>query len=96
MGTTPTPDGDWITHVRMVFERGAVYNRYIWGPRGRLQGIDAGPLGPETSLVALSAERWVSLLPDGGTGVQVQLSPGQLVVTNGRQRVTATRVAGTN
>jgi CubicO group peptidase (beta-lactamase class C family) len=96
MGTTPTPDGDWITHVRMVFERGAVYNRYIWGPGGRLQGIDAGPVGPETPLVALSAERWVSLLPDGSTGVQVQLSPAELVVTHGQQRVTATRVAGTN
>jgi len=94
VGTTPTPDGDWITHVRMVFERGAVYNRYIWGPHGRLQGIDAGPLGPETELVATSADRWVSLLPDGGTGVQVEFSPEGMTVSGGQRRVTATRVAG--
>ena len=96
VGTTPTPDGDWITHVRMVFERGAVYNRYIWGPKGGLLGIDAGPVGPETALVALSTDRWVSLLPDGGTGVQVEFSPAAMIVTSGQRRVTATRVTGTN
>ena len=96
VGTTPTPDGDWITHVRMIFERGAVYNRYIWGPRGRLLGIDAGPVGPETALVALSDGHWVSLLPDGGTGVQVEFSPTAMTVTSGQRRVTATRVSGSN
>ena len=96
VGTTPTPEGDWITHVRMVFERGAVYNRYIWGPRGRLQGIDAGPVGPETSLVALSADHWVSLLPDGSAGVEVDFTPAAMSVTSGKRRVTATRVTGTN
>jgi len=96
VGTTPTPQGNWITHVRMVFERGAVYNRYIWGPRGRLQGIDAGPAGPETSLVALSADHWVSLLSDGGTGVEVEFTPTAMSITSGKQRVTATRVTGSN
>lgn len=96
VGTTPTPDGDWITHVRMVFERGAVYNRYIWGPRGALLGIDAGPVGPETALVALSPDRWVSLLPDGGAGVQVEFSAAGMIVTSGQQHVTATRITGTN
>ncbi|MEW5984501.1 MAG: serine hydrolase domain-containing protein [Acidobacteriota bacterium] len=67
LGTVPR-DGDTTqTIVRLEFERGAVFNVYVWGPR-RILGIRGMPQLPNVRFLPISETAFVAFsLEDGGT-----------------------------
>jgi CubicO group peptidase (beta-lactamase class C family) len=92
VGSLPGGEGRVETAVRVDFERGSVYNRFVWGPGGGLQGIQAGPEPPgaryvpvsETEFVAFrlgdaGPERRVSFEGEGGATVLVVPGPDGLL-----------------
>jgi hypothetical protein len=67
VGSLPRGEGRVETVVRVDFERGSVYNRFVWGPRDGLLGIQAGPEPPGMRYVPVSETAFVSFrLGDGG------------------------------
>jgi CubicO group peptidase (beta-lactamase class C family) len=67
VGSLPRAEGRVETSVRVDFERGSVYNRFVWGPRDGLQGIQAGPEPPSTRYVPVSETAFVAFrLGEGG------------------------------
>jgi CubicO group peptidase (beta-lactamase class C family) len=73
VGSLPRGEGRVETVVRVDFERGSVYNRFVWGPRDGLQGIQAGPEPPGTRYVPVSETAFVSFRV-GDTGPLRRLS----------------------
>lgn len=73
VGSLPRGEGRVETVVRVDFERGSVYNRFVWGPRDGLQGIQAGPEPPGTRYVPVSETAFVSFRL-GDTAPQRRLS----------------------
>ena len=53
-------EGRVETAVRVDFERGSVYNVFVWGPAGGLQGIQASPDPPTARYVPLSETEFVA------------------------------------
>jgi CubicO group peptidase (beta-lactamase class C family) len=89
VGSIPYGEGRVETAVRVDFERGSVYNRFLWGAHDGLVGLQAGPEPPgaryvpvsERELVAFrlggvgGPERRVSFETDGRTAVLVVAGP---------------------
>jgi CubicO group peptidase (beta-lactamase class C family) len=73
VGSLPRGEGRVETIVRVDFERGSVYNRYLWGPRDGLQGIQASPSAPGTRYVPVSETAFVAFRL-GESGPQRRLS----------------------
>ena len=73
VGSLPRGEGRVETAVRVDFERGSVYNRFIWGARDGLLGIQAGPEPVGMRYVPVSETAFVSFRL-GDTGPQRRLS----------------------
>ena len=63
VGSSPYGGGRVETTVRVDFEKGSVFNRFLWGPRDGLVGLQAGP------------QRRVSFEGEGGSTVLVIPGP---------------------
>ena len=72
LGTAPREEDTVQTIVRLEFEKSAVYNAYIWGPR-RLLGILAFPELPALRFLPASDREFVAYSLQGG-GTQRRLS----------------------
>lgn len=59
IGTAPEGEDDYLTHLRLNFERGSVLLRMLWGPR-RLAGMREGSVIPATIFVSESASGFVA------------------------------------
>ncbi len=67
VGSLPYGEGRVETAVRVDFEKGSVYNRFLWGPRDGLIGLQAGPEPPGARYVPVSERELVAFrLGDGG------------------------------
>jgi hypothetical protein len=60
--------------VRVDFERGSVYNRFLWGPRDDLVGRQAGPEPPGARYLPVSERELVAFRLGGGGGPQRRVS----------------------
>jgi hypothetical protein len=67
VGSSAWGGGRVETVVRVDFERGSVYNRFLWGPRDGLVGLQAGPEPPGARYVPVS-EREFATFRLGGDG----------------------------
>lgn len=65
---SPYGEGRVETTVRVDFERGPVYNRFLWGPRDDLVGLQAGPEPPGARYVPVSERELVAFRLGGGGG----------------------------
>jgi len=74
VGSSPYGEGRVVTAVRVDFERGSVYNRFLWGPRDGLAGLQAGPEPPGARYVPVSERELVAFRLGGGGGPQRRLS----------------------
>ena len=74
VGSSPWGEGRVETAVRVDFERGSVYNRFLWGPRDGLVGLQAGPEPPGARYVPVSEREFVAFRLGGGTGPERRLS----------------------
>ena len=54
--------------MRVDFERGSVYNRFLWGPRDGLVGLQAGPEPPGARYVPVSEREFVAFRLGRGGG----------------------------
>ena len=66
VGSLPYGEGRVETAVRVDFERGSVYNRFLWGPRDGLVGLQAGPEPPGARYVPVSERELVAFRLGGG------------------------------
>jgi CubicO group peptidase (beta-lactamase class C family) len=93
LGTAPVRDGVDATDVRLDFERGSEFDRYVW--RGdRLRAVRSVPRLPMVRLVPLSAREAIAFDLRQGTGPRLVFDPAGTVVrlvTAGGE-LTATRV----
>jgi CubicO group peptidase (beta-lactamase class C family) len=60
VGSESRGEGRVETAVRVDFERGSVYNVFVWGPAGRLMGIQASPVPPRLRYVPVSESAFVA------------------------------------
>jgi hypothetical protein len=75
LGTAPVRDDLAATDVRLDFERGSVFNRYVW--RGdRLLDVRAVPRLPALRLVPQSERELVAFDLRRGTGPRLRLEAG--------------------
>jgi CubicO group peptidase (beta-lactamase class C family) len=74
VGSVPYGEGRVETVVRVDFEKGSVYNRFLWGPRDGLIGLQAGPEPPGARYVPLSEREFVTFRLGGGGGPRRQVS----------------------
>jgi CubicO group peptidase (beta-lactamase class C family) len=74
VGSLPYGEGRVETAVRVDFERGSVYNRFLWGPRDGLVGLQAGPEPPGARYVPLSDREFQAFRLGGGGGPQRRVS----------------------
>jgi hypothetical protein len=65
LGTAPREEDTVQTIVRLEFEKGAVYNAYIWGPR-RILGIRGFPELPPLRFLPTSDREFVAFSLEGG------------------------------
>lgn len=72
--SVPYGEGRVETAVRVDFERGSVYNRFLWGPRGGLVGLQAGTEPPGARYVPLSEREFVAFRLGGGGGSQPRVA----------------------
>jgi len=68
LGTVPGEEDTLRTIVRLEFEKGSVYNVYIWGPR-RLLGVRGMPQLPAIRLLPTSSREFTSLVLGDGPAV---------------------------
>ena len=68
VGSVPYDEERVETVVRVDFERGSVYNRFLWGPRDGLVGLQAGPEPPGARYVPVSERELVAFRLGGGGG----------------------------
>ncbi len=66
--SSPYGEGRVETAVRVDFERGSVYNRFLWGPGDALVGRQAGPEPPGGRYVPVSDRDLVAFRLGGGGG----------------------------
>lgn len=71
---SPYGEGRVETAVRVDFERGSVYNRFLWGPGEGLVGLQAGPEPPGARYVPVSERELVAFRLGGGGGPQRRVS----------------------
>jgi hypothetical protein len=74
VGSVPYGEGRVETAVRVDFEKGSVYNRFLWGPRDGLIGLQAGPEPPGARYVPLSEREFVAFRLGGGGSPQPRVS----------------------
>jgi hypothetical protein len=74
LGTLARPNGLAVTEVRVDFERGSVYNRYVWR-NGRLSDLQATPRLRPLRLVPTAPRDWVAFDVATGTGARVSVPP---------------------
>jgi CubicO group peptidase (beta-lactamase class C family) len=74
VGSVPYGEGRVETAVRVDFEKGSVYNRFLWGPRDGLVGLQAGPEPPGARYVPVSEREFVAFRLGGGGGPQRRVS----------------------
>ena len=74
VGASPYGEGRVETAVRVDFERGSVYNRFLWGPGDGLVGLQAGPEPPGARYVPVSERELVAFRLGGGGGPQRRVS----------------------
>jgi CubicO group peptidase (beta-lactamase class C family) len=94
LGTAPVRDDVAATDVRLDFERGSVFNRYVW--RGdRLLDVRAVPRLPALRLVPQSERELVAFDLRRGTGPRLRLeaggSPLRLVTSAGERQAQRVR-----
>jgi hypothetical protein len=88
VGSTPYGEERVETAVRVDFEKGSVYNRFLWGPKDGLVRLQAGPEPPGARYVPVSErdfvafrlgdgdpQRRLSFEGDGGSAVLVVPGP---------------------
>jgi CubicO group peptidase (beta-lactamase class C family) len=92
LGTGAGPEETSLTTVKVEFEKGAVYNIYVWGRRG-LRGIRPQPEPPALRLIPISPTRFerFSLEPAPPLEVEFQPSSHGLVLRPPGREVQATR-----
>jgi len=71
---SPYGEGRVETAVRVDFEKGSVYNRFLWGPGDALVGLQAGPEPPGGRYVAVSERELVAFRLGRGGGPQRRVS----------------------
>ncbi|MEW6207323.1 MAG: serine hydrolase domain-containing protein [Acidobacteriota bacterium] len=59
IGTAPEGEEDFLTHLRVDFERGSIFLRMFWGPR-RLAGFRETPVTPSRIFAPESAAEFVT------------------------------------
>jgi hypothetical protein len=65
-----------VTDVRLDFERGSVFNRYVWRG-GRLVDVQSGPRPRSFRLVPLSDREWAVFDISTGIGARIAVpAPG--------------------
>jgi len=74
VGSVPYGEDRVETVVRVDFEKGSVYNRFLWGPRDGLVGLQAGPEPPGARYVPLSEREFVAFRLGGGGGSPPRVS----------------------
>ena len=74
VGSSPYGEGRVETVVRVDFERRSVYNRFLWGPRGTLVGLQAGPEPPGARYVPVSEREFVAFRLGGSAGPERRLA----------------------
>ncbi len=74
VGSSPYAEGRVETAVRVDFERGSVYNRFLWGPRDGLVGLQAGPEPPGARYVPVSERDFVAFRLGGEGGPERRVS----------------------
>ena len=74
VGSSPYGEGRVESVVRADFERGSVYNRFLWGPRDGLVGLQAGPEPPGARFVPLSEREFVPFRLGAGGGSPPRVS----------------------
>jgi CubicO group peptidase (beta-lactamase class C family) len=72
--SAPYDEGRVETAVRVDFERGSVYNRFLWGPGDSLVGRQAGPEPPPGRYVPVSDRDLVAFRLSGGGAQQRRAS----------------------
>ena len=72
--SSPYGEGRVEIAVRVDFERGSVYNRFLWGPRDGLVGLQAGPEPPGARYVPVSGRELVAFRLGGGGGPHRRVS----------------------
>jgi hypothetical protein len=71
---SPYGEGRVETAVRVDFERGSVYNRFLWGPGDALVGLQAGPEPPGARYLPGSEREFVAFRLGRGGGPQRRVS----------------------
>jgi len=75
LGTVPREEDTVQTLVRLDFEKGSVFNIYIWGPR-RLLGVRATPQLPARRYLPISDREFAAYSLDlGGTEQRIAFEP---------------------
>jgi hypothetical protein len=74
LGSLPRGEGRVETVVRVDFERGPVYNRFLWGPEDGLVGLRAGPEPPGARYVPVSKTELVAFRLGGDSDPERRLS----------------------
>ena len=74
IGSSPRGEGRVETAVCVDFERGSVYNRFLWGPKDGLVGLRAGPEPPGARYVPVSKTELVAFRLGGDSGPERRLA----------------------
>jgi len=90
LGTVPGAEGGLATTVRLTFERGAGTNIYVWGPAGRIIGIDARPY-QSTALVAVGEHEFQTMQVHGAGALRLRVDGTDLVAQTPQGAVRLTR-----
>jgi CubicO group peptidase (beta-lactamase class C family) len=74
LGTFARPNGLAVSEVRVDFERGSVYNRYMWR-NGRLSDLQGTPRLRPLRLVPTAPREWIAFDVATGTGARISITP---------------------
>lgn len=95
LGTLARPDGFSVSEVRVDFERGSAYNRYVWR-EGRLVDIEGTPRLRHVRVVPTGEREWVAFDVATGTGPRISVlatSPAGIEIQTPAGKVRAARVS---
>lgn len=95
LGTVPRPNGLAVTEVRVDFERGSAYKRYVWR-EGRLLDVQGTPRLRTVRLVPTSEHEWTAFDAATGTGARLLVprsGPAAIEIQTAAGKTRAIRVA---
>ena len=95
LGTVPRPNGLAVTEVRVDFERGSAYKRYVWR-EGRLLDVQGTPRLRPVRLVPTSEHEWTAFDVATGTGARLLVprsGPAAIEIQTAAGKRRAIRVA---